>query len=343
MKEERYIDMKSPLTGGRVKEVRDVEVHAFRGKEFSVGVHYYVCEDTGEQFTCDGQDDLVMNQVYNQYRRECGVPFPEEIAAIRSHYGLKQTQISKIVGFGINQWKSYEDGAMPSDSNAKMILTLRKKDSMLALLESSRNDFGEREYNKLVAQIKAAGDFSMDTELTELFYGHFTPMSIMNGFGAHSPERVMAMVRWLVKRQDGITPTKLNKLMFYSDFHHYRKTGRSISGLQYRAIQYGPVPEHYDTIYDNVMGLEKRIEIHHERECSELHVVQYENEDENEVENENCLSENEIKTLTEVMKRYSKLTTTEIIALSHEEEGWKKHQEDKSFIPYDEAFALRRF
>ena len=32
---------------------------------------------------------------------------------------------------------------------------------------------------------------------------------------------------------------------------------KSISGLKYRAIQYGPVPEHYDTIYDNTDGLTK--------------------------------------------------------------------------------------
>lgn len=51
--------------------------------------------------------------------------------------------------------------------------------------------------------------------------------------------------------------TKLNKEMYYVDFYSYKKYGRSISGLAYRAIQYGPVPEHYETVYDHVQGLIK--------------------------------------------------------------------------------------
>ena len=47
--------------------------------------------------------------------------------------------------------------------------------------------------------------------------------------------------------------------MFYADFNHYRKTGQSISGLQYRALNFGPVPDHYATIYDNTPELDKRL------------------------------------------------------------------------------------
>lgn len=337
MKQERYIEMSSPLTGGRVKEVRDEETHSFRGRTYTVNVHYYICEDTGEQFTCDGQDDLVMNQVYNYYRTECGIPFPEEIAAIRRHYDLKQTQISKIAGFGINQWKNYEDGDMPSESNARLILTLKRADSMLTLLESSRNSFSAKEYDKLYRQISLAGDYSTKSLFTEFFYGETPYLGIMNGFGPQSPQRVMAMARWFVDKLSGITPTKLNKLMFYGDFLNYRKTGRSISGLRYRAIQHGPVPEHYDTIYDNVPGLEKRVEIHHDRECSEYYLV---SSDDARYCTDAYLTPAELDTLSEVMSKYGSLSTSEIVEVSHKEPAWLQHHSDKSLIPYSEAFLL---
>lgn len=35
--------------------------------------------------------------------------------------------------------------------------------------------------------------------------------------------------------------TKLNKILFYSDFTAFRKLGHSISGAEYRKLQYGPV------------------------------------------------------------------------------------------------------
>ena len=44
---EKYVDLKSPFTGGKVKEVSTVEEHEFRKEKFTVHVRYYVCEDTG--------------------------------------------------------------------------------------------------------------------------------------------------------------------------------------------------------------------------------------------------------------------------------------------------------
>jgi len=49
--------------------------------------------------------------------------------------------------------------------------------------------------------------------------------------------------------------------MFYSDFLHFKKYGISISGLRYQAIEFGPVPVHYRTIYDNIDGLEQIISL----------------------------------------------------------------------------------
>ena len=60
---EKYVELKSPFTGGRVKEVGTVEEHEFRKEVFSVHVRYYVCEDTGEKFTTSEQDELLFNEL----------------------------------------------------------------------------------------------------------------------------------------------------------------------------------------------------------------------------------------------------------------------------------------
>ena len=117
----RQIDknMVSPLTGGEVYLVEDIESHIFRKEEYKVHVFYYVCKDTGEHFTTEAQDEQFCNELYNQYRIKHGIPFPDEIKRIREHYGLSCSQITKIVGFGQNQWKQYENGNVPSESNGK--------------------------------------------------------------------------------------------------------------------------------------------------------------------------------------------------------------------------------
>ena len=58
---ENYVELKSPFTGGKVKEVSTTEEHEFRTEKLLVHVRYYVCEDTGERFTTTEQDELLFN------------------------------------------------------------------------------------------------------------------------------------------------------------------------------------------------------------------------------------------------------------------------------------------
>lgn len=76
---EKYVDMKSPFTGERFKEVCAMEYMEYLGENFRVHVRYYVCEDTGEQFTTTEQDTLQFDGLYSQYRIRHGIPFTEEI------------------------------------------------------------------------------------------------------------------------------------------------------------------------------------------------------------------------------------------------------------------------
>ena len=140
---EKYVEIKSPFTGGKVKEVSTVEEHEFRKEWCSVHVRYYVCEDTGERFTTTEQDELLFNELYSQYRVNHGIPFPEEIKSIRLHYGLNYQQITKILGFGANQYGQYEKGQMPSESNGKLLSATMNRQFMLHLLEDSRAEFDE--------------------------------------------------------------------------------------------------------------------------------------------------------------------------------------------------------
>ena len=50
----------------------------------------------------------------------------------------------------------------------------------------------------------------------------------------------------------------MNKLLFYTDFVNYRDYGRGMSGLSYKAIQYGPVPVEYNRVY-SISDIQQRI------------------------------------------------------------------------------------
>ena len=327
---EKYVEIKSPFTGGKVKEVSAVEDHEFRKERFSVHVRYYVCEDTGERFTTTEQDELLFNELYSQYRVNHGIPFPEEIKDVRLQYGLNYQQISKIMGFGINQYAQYEKGQMPSESNGKLISAAISREFMLHVLEDSRAEFDNGDYNKLLQSI-IASEVRPENEVQKRLIYRDIRRSIYNGFGQLNVEKASEMVKYFVCKEGGLFPTKLNKEMFYADFLHYKKHGQSISGLQYQAIQYGPVPVHYDTVYDNIDGISKEIVVAHDMESTRLSCKSCDT---------TVFEEQELKTLEEVFAKIHTTSTQEVIDRSHEEDAWKHYRNGNQLIPYSEAFSI---
>ena len=325
-----YVAIKSPFTGGRVKEVSTVEEHEFRKERFSVHVRYYVCEDTGERFTTTEQDELLFNELYSQYRVNHGIPFPEEIKGIRLRYGLNYQQITKILGFGANQYAQYEKGQMPSESNGKLLSAATNRLFMLHLLEDSRSEFDEAEYNKVRQSILASAAKPENEAQKRLIYRDIR-RSVYNGFGQMNVEKVSEMVKFFICKEDGLFPTKLNKEMFYADFLQYKLHGQSISGLQYQAIQYGPVPVHYDTVYDNIDGISKEIVVAHDMESTRLSCSSCDI---------SVFSEQELKTLNDVLAKIRPMSTQEVIDRSHLEDAWQHYRDGNQLIPYSEAFSL---
>lgn len=148
----------SPFTGGEVYLVEDTEIQTFRKEDFTVRVRYYECKDTGEKFTTEEQDEELCSQLYNSYRVKHGIPFPDEIREIRERYGLSYSQITKIVGFGQNQWRQYENGCMPSESNGRMILAIKSREGMLLMLDACRNQFEESVFRKMRSSVLCSPD-----------------------------------------------------------------------------------------------------------------------------------------------------------------------------------------
>lgn len=330
---ERYVNMKSPLTGGRVKEVYTTEVKEFRKEKFQVHVRYYVCEDTGEQFTTTEQDTLQFNDLYAQYRIRHGIPFPDEIKEIRKKYNLNYSQLTKILGFGINQYAKYEIGEMPSESNGKMISAIKNKDVLLNLLKSCKSSFQPSEYEKILTSIIMSSERNEDySPLYNIIYNN-NIRNILNGYGTKSITKLFDMVGYIVNVHGEVFPTKLNKLMFYSDFYNYRTTGQSISGLQYRALNFGPVPDHYATIYDNAPHIYKRLIEAHGMVSTLLSYSSDSGFEE--------LSDTEKGSINYVIEKLKPLNVSNIIELSHKENCWKIYSLTQSCIPYDEAFDLK--
>src|SRR3990172_7872329 len=59
----------------------------------------------------------------------------------------------------------------------------------------------------------------------------------------HTREKLLNAIIFFLKNTKYCGITKLCKLLYYLDFMHFRETGRSVTGLDYFAWDFGPVPQ----------------------------------------------------------------------------------------------------
>jgi|GEM_PF-1505722 len=242
---------------------------------------------------------------------------------MRQRYGLNYVQISKILSFGPNQYSQYENGQIPSDSDGRILAAVRNKQSMLIFLENARNELGEKEYLALRKSIASSKEDDKDWRIPLFFQG--TYKSLNNGYVTPSAEKLEQVVRFFVSREGSVFPTKLNKKLFYADFLHFKHHGQGITGLEYKAVQHGPLPAHYNTIYDNILGIESEIVLSRGMECGKFSCNGF---------NGSFFQKNELGTLETVAGKCVQMTTSEIISASHKEPAWMNNHHSRAAGPW---------
>lgn len=332
-----FLDSKnitSPLTGGKVSlhwEWRDV---AFRKECFRVLVPFYVCEDTKEQFTTTESDNIWFSQIRNQYCCKFGIPFTDEIIAVRNRYGISASKMSLIMGFGENQWRKYEQGEIPSLSNGKMIRSIMNPKVFMDLLESSKMMLSDSEYDRIAAKVKnvisASKDLYIERYETRRIFNCLR--SEDNGFAQLSLARLKNIMIYVLQKCGDTYCTKMNKLLFYIDFLAYRERCMAITGLRYKAIDYGPVPEHWDRVYSQFDEIEQETQLKGDFEGNVLKTT--------ESADMSLFSMEEIEVIDAVCSQFKSTSAREISTLSHKEKAWVDNQANHGYISFDNAFSL---
>jgi putative zinc finger/helix-turn-helix YgiT family protein len=328
--------MKSPITGKPMKLIREKKSLEFRKESFEIVYHSYKCEDSGEEFVDEYLGDLNLDQVYNAYRVMHKLPFPEEIKQVRKKYGLPATTMSEILGFGINQYRLYETGEIPSEVNGRLIQLAARPEEFLRLVDLS-NVLENKQKEKL---IKTIGEIKKESQAwamyTEKTLGVSTP-SEYNGYRKTSPEKAYHIIRFFA---DELAPLKtaLNKLLFYSDFYHFKKFAMGISGLQYRAIQWGPVPSQFDYLL-KVAEENHTVSLKYEIWDGDKEMVIVEPSADQAFRSD-LFTDDEIESLNTVLEKFRKTKTRQLVEISHNEAGWKDNFKEKKLISYKYAFDL---
>ncbi|MFY0697512.1 MAG: DUF4065 domain-containing protein [Balneola sp.] len=324
--------MKSPFTGGGVIRQVNQEELEFRNEKFIISYNNYRCVDTGTEFTNKEIDELNMHLLHSAYRDKHNIPFPEEIKSIRKKYDVSQTKMSAILGFGANTYRNYENGDIPLLANAKLISLASKPQGFIDLVMEC-DALSQNQKQKCIKSVKK---IDSDTRTLNNWMFNNQEPSELTGYKSPSLDKINAMIVFFALNAY-VFKVKMNKLLFYADFIHFKNHGYSISGASYQAIQMGPVPHRYGTLF----------EVGADTGAFSIELVQF---DEREGERFvsapknnilNILSEEEKSTLVFIKESLGAVKTSELIKYSHEEEAWLANKDEQSIIDYNYAFKLK--
>ena len=326
--------LNSPVTRKPAKVIHRPDTVTYRGEEYPCVVTLFQDEEGGEPYTTTESDTVWFNQVTNQYRAKYGIPYTDEIIGLREKYGLSATKMSAILGFGVNQYRLYEMGEVPSESNGKMIRSAMNPRTFLDLVNNSRHQLTDREYAKITARVQEVinqiPDWYEERRAVDRIFR--THRGMENGFAPQSTARLKNLLLYIIEQMGEVFQTKMNKVLFYIDFLSYRESGMAISGLAYNAIDFGPVPQRWDRVYsafDEIVPLPKLVR---DQESTALTAS---------VKPEMaCFTEQERVIIDTVCAKMKNLSAHDISELSHNEPAWQRHLHQVETIPYEEAFSL---
>ena len=151
--------------------------------------------------------------------------------------------------------------------------------------------------------------------------------AVFSGNRIFSIEKLAAMAAYISSRGKDIYKTKLNKLLFYSDFVNFYLNGTSISGARYVHLPYGPVPDRYESVLQN-LALTGMVEI---IKGPGYDVIRAKDEPITAV-----LNNKERETIDWVLDNFGQMSASDISEYSHREKAYR-FTKSGEYIAYEYA------
>lgn len=214
---------------------------------------------------CDEEEVLYMDEdmitandiaIKDAYRKNVGLLTSKEISMIRKKYGISQSDLCLLLGWGGKTITRYE-GHQVQDKAHDTILKKLDKDPewFLYLLMETKNALSSEVYKKYFEMATILYEKNQDSYLRkaiEAKYARYQGNQMANGNAVLSLDKVVDVIRYFASaaKVTNLYKVKLMKLMWYSDALSYKRNGHAITGLVYQALPMGAVPIGHDSIIE---------------------------------------------------------------------------------------------
>ncbi len=318
-------------------EVQMVEVeqsNSINGEIVSFDAIYYYCKDTDELYQTE---ELIRNndiKFKNAYRKKVHLLTSDEIVAIRERYYVSQKDFSIILKWGLSTITRYETYQVQDSVHNDMLKKIGDDPEwFLELLERSEKELSIKAYKKYHLRVEELLKMKAEEHLKKLIYLQYMDISINGILTGEVPldlDKVVEVVNILAQNVDFLYKVKLMKMLWYSDQLSYKRYGNSITGLAYKALPMGAVPECYNEILllKDIYFEEEIINgdiAYHFKPISDFKIKN--------------LNQQEMDVIYDVIRQFKDMNSSQIVSTMHDEKAYKNTQKYQ-FISYKYADLL---
>lgn len=304
------------------------------GEHIEFDAEVYKCNACNGEFATTDMDEENFRKAYNLYRDKQHLLRPERIKEIRLKYSLSQKDFSRFLGWGEITIHRYESGSLQDIAHNEILLLIDDPHNAFKILNLTRDHLSPTLTRKIENRIKELLANEDRTFLLPYLIKEENVVSVETGFKQFDLEKIENLILFIAIKCVGVLKTKLNKLLWYIDFKHFKDHTVGITGVKYIHLPLGPVPNDYELLTFKLQGEESL-------EAQELIVGDYTGE--NFVAKQDAdmslFNNKEIATINLVLERLGHLGSRALTDKSHEEPAYKVTTHRQT-IPYSLARNL---
>jgi putative zinc finger/helix-turn-helix YgiT family protein len=308
--------------------------YTIKGVDVSIEAPLIKCDVCENEFESPEMGHDVAELALRAYRKEVGLLSPEEIKVFRKSLGLTQHELSELLGWGGATLSRYENGALQDEAHDRAMRMIMEPDALLGIIENNPGLLSQEKRGRLVEKLKTREN--AESAYRGFFKRFLTDYQadINSGYRRFDAKKFFAMVLHFC-RDSGIPKTKLNKLLWYSDFLSFKHNTVSISGTKYAHLPFGPCPDNYDVFIAYLTDIDKSLSVVEQSSG----IYSWEVLVSSCTPDYSLFTNSEIHVLSSVAKFFEDKSANEICDISHGERGFQETS-DGQIISYDFADGL---
>ena len=239
-----------------VKTVLVKEHACFKDVAVNFDAYYEYCDIAEELYMNEQQLSTNDIRMKDSYRETEGLLTSAQISEIRSKYGISQSDLCVLLGWGGKTITRYESHQVQDKAHDTI---LKKIDNdpewFLTLLYEAKDYLSNESYKKYMEAATSLYEEDRDIYLRkaiEASYARFKGNQGFHGNTELSLDKVVDVIRYYASSAEvtNLYKVKLMKLMWYADALAYKIRGCAITGLVYQALPMGAVPVGHNSIID---------------------------------------------------------------------------------------------